>query len=159
MVRSRWAFLAALLTAPLGATAADLPRSGSDTYTTAFVSNVLSVLKGVDRSSALYESHGISRNESGGEFFANLSTVCHGVSETVGGITTGRGTCIDADKDGDQVISTYEGKGGSGIHTFVGGTGKYAGITGTASFTSQPMRSVDGKPMNLVTHKATWKLP
>jgi hypothetical protein len=43
---------------------------------------------------------------------------------------------------------------------FVGGTGKYQGITGSADYTFQPVKVPEGaRPMTIVPHKATWKLP
>jgi hypothetical protein len=63
------------------------------------------------------------------------------------------------DKEGDLIFTTYEIKGAAGTHNFVGGTGKYSGITGTADFTLQRVRSPDGRLLSVVHEKANWKLP
>ena len=69
------------------------------------------------------------------------------------------GTCAETDNDGDEIYSTFQFKGSGGTHTFVGGTGKYAGLSGTADFTAQSVKSPDGRGMVIVRHKATWQRP
>ena len=41
------------------------------------------------------------------------------------------GSCVETDKDGDNVFVTFDDKN----HYLMGGTGKYKGITGTAAYT------------------------
>ena len=41
------------------------------------------------------------------------------------------GACKETDKDGDYTSTTFDSK----AHYFIGGTGKYKGITGEAPFT------------------------
>jgi hypothetical protein len=62
------------------------------------------------------------------------------------------------DKDGDQVFTTFEAKGAAGSHTLTGGTGKYAGISGKADYTLEPIKAPENLSMIVVPHKATWKL-
>ena len=156
---ARLFILSILVMAPLCAGAADLPKQGTDSYTIDFVAISSSSMKAGDHTVRTYESGGISRNDNGGPMFNNMGVRCIGMFELAGNVATNRGTCIDTDKDGDEIFSTYEAKGMSGLHTFVGGTGKYAGITGTAEYTVEPVKSFDGTPMNIIRHKATWRLP
>jgi hypothetical protein len=154
----RWVFLsAAVLAAPL-ARAAELPRSGTDSYSTTYVTATFVTMKLGERTVTTYDSSGITRNESGGPMFNNMGTRCLGMREVVGGEALNRGSCIDSDADGDQIFSTYEAKGAKGTHVFVGGTGKYAGMSGTADYTSQSVKSPDGRGMTLVIHQSNWKL-
>jgi len=151
--------LSALLVAPLGARAADLPKQGTDSYTTVYVSISSVTMKVGDRTIRSYESAGVSRNDNGGPMFNDRGVRCVGTVEIAGNQSTNRGACVDTDKDGDEIFSNYEAKGMAGSHTFVGGTGKYAGMTGTAEYTAEPVKSPDGRPLSIVRHKASWKLP
>lgn len=156
---TRLAFMSALLLAPLSAQAADMPKQGTDSYTTIYVTTASNTMKLGDRTVTNYDISGATRNDNGGPMFNNMSARCLGMVEVVGSDSTNRGTCVDMDADGDQVFSTYEAKGNAGAHTFVGGTGKYAGISGTAPYTRQAVKTSDGRAMSIVSHKATWKLP
>ena len=46
---------------------------------------------------------------------------------------TNKGNCYFGDQDGDRVFTSFTGDLGvnAGINTIIGGTGKYAGITGS----------------------------
>ena len=113
-----------------------------------------------ERIISIYESTGITRNDAGEAPFNDMGTRCIGMREANGNDVVNRGSCIDTDKDGDQVFSTYEANAKSGRHVFVGGTGKYQGISGSADYTFQPVKVPEGaRPMTIVPHKATWKLP
>jgi hypothetical protein len=154
----RWAVLcAAVLAAPLSH-AAELPRSGSDSYSTTYVTSAFVTMKLGERTVTTYDSSGITRNESGGTVFNNMGTRCLGMREVVGSDALNRGSCIDSDADGDQIFSTYEAKGPKGTHVFVGGTGKYTGFSGTADYTSQSIKGPDGRSMTLVLHTSKWSI-
>lgn len=155
---ARLVFISALLLAPLSVRAADLPKQGVDSYTTFYVTTSFNTMKMGDRTITNYDTSGVSRNDSGGDMFNNMSVRCLGTAEVVGNEPINRGSCVDMDSGGDQVFSNYEAKGAKGTHTFVGGTGKYSGMSGTADYTFQPVKSSDGRGMAAVAHKATWKL-
>lgn len=155
---SRLFLVSALLLAPLPVRAA-APRQGTDSYTTVYVTTSSDTMKLGDRTVVSYDTSGVSRNDHGGPMFSNMSARCLGAFEVVGGKSTNRGSCVDMDSDGDQIFSTYQAKGNVGAHTFVGGTGKYAGISGRAEYTTHLIRSSDGRRIAVVAHKATWKLP
>ena len=112
----------------------------------------------------LLEFGGVATNEKGSGIFHNVGIRCTGVREAVATSFYTRGTCADTDQDGDQIFSTYEANGGEGksvvgVHQFVGGTGKYTGMTGKADYTVQYIKSADGPGMFLAKHKASWMLP
>ena len=139
--------------------AADLPKQGTDTYTTAYVLTSSNTIKLGDRTVVNYDASGINRNDSGGQMFNNTSTRCLGMVDIVGTEAINRGSCADMDQDGDQIFTTYEAHGITGTHTYIGGTGKYTGITGGADYTVQRVKTSDGRSLSLVTRKAVWKLP
>jgi hypothetical protein len=155
----RSVFVATLLLAPLSVWAADLPKQGTDSYTTTYVAVSRDQMKAGDRMITAFESVGITRNDNGGAMFNDMGARCLGTSEVVGKDAVSRGTCVETDDDGDEIYSTYQSKGLSGTHTFVGGTGKYAGLSGTADYTVQPVKSPDGRGMAIVRHKAAWQRP
>jgi len=159
MLRGAWASLL-VICASSGASAQDFPKEGSASYTTHYVNISATPMKMGDRLVSIYESGGITRNDAGEGPFNNMGTRCIGLREANGNEVVNRGSCIDTDKDGDQVFSTYLADAKSGRHEFVGGTGKYQGITGSADYTFQSMKVPEGaRPMVLVPHKANWKLP
>jgi len=155
---TRLVLMSALLLAPLSVRAADMPKQGTDSYTTIYVTTSFNTMKIGDRTITNYDTSGVSRNDNGGAMFNNISARCLGTFEIVGNGSIDRGSCVDMDSGGDQIFSNYETKGTTGTHTFVGGTGKYSGISGTADYTFQPVKSSDGRSMAAVTHKATWKI-
>ena len=143
-----------------GAVAADFPKEGTASYTTYYVNMSASPMKMGERTASVYESAGITRNDAGEAPFNDMGTRCVGMREANGNEVVNRGSCIDTDKDGDQVFSTYEANAKSGHHVFVGGTGKYQGISGSADYTFRPVKVPEGaRSMTIVPHKATWKLP
>jgi hypothetical protein len=148
-----------LLLASSSVWAADLPKQGADNYTTTYITVSRTQMKAGDRTIATAELVGITRNDNGGPMFSDMGARCLGISELVGKDDFGQGTCMETDNDGDEMYSTYQFKGSSGVHTFVGGTGKYAGLSGTADFTVQSVKSPDGRGMIIVRHKATWRRP
>ena len=65
------------------------------------------------------------------------------------------GSCVETDKDGDNVFTTFDDKN----HYLMGGTGKYKGITGTVPYTVVELHeTVGGRPADIVNHKATWEI-
>lgn len=145
------------------AIAADLPRQGEDSYTIEFITVSSRSMKISDRTVYLDEFSGVSRNDKGAGMFHRMGVRCLGLHEGGSPQAVSRGTCTDTDADGDQIFSTYESRAVDGkpsrFHTFVGGTGKYAGMTGRAEYSLVPIKSSDGTVMFSVAHRASWKLP
>ena len=67
--------------------------------------------------------------------------------------------------DGDKIFMAYKcsgalGKSAKGTVTFVGGTGKFVGITGTGEFTRHSLRApAKGVFASFSVAKSSWKLP
>lgn len=145
------------------AIAADLPREGDDAYTTDYVVISAKPMKLSDRTVSLVEFSGISRNDKGTGMFHRMGVRCMGLHESGSPKAVSRGACTDTDSDGDQIFSTYESRvvdgKSAGTHAFVGGTGKYAGMSGNATYSVVPVKSSDGTVMFSVPHRASWKLP
>jgi hypothetical protein len=90
-----------------------------------------------DSTMAVAELVGITRNPDGQPHFDNLVVRCLVNIRTLKGETELYGACRETDADGDSTSTTFDSK----AHYFIGGTGKYKGITGTAPFTVQALKS------------------
>lgn len=118
------------------------------------------VLKLGDRTNIVRELVGISRNDKGSGMFHDLAMRCFGFIDIVDGKPSAIGRCVEVDKDGDQVFSTFENKAGVGAHTLIGGTGKYKGITGQQAFNGiSIVKGPDGVMSMIIPLKVSWKVP
>ena len=132
MIKKTEALLAGFILAVLSgiAGAQDLPRSGSISWHTGW--------KDVGTTLELAEGHVQGHGSAiGTSFNDNGSGPLHlGAAECVytfyarGDEVTNKGYCAFGDDDGDRIFTDWTGKGSSGTNVIVGGTGKYAGITG-----------------------------
>jgi hypothetical protein len=93
----------------------------------------------------------------------NMGMRCIGLYEIVGtSPAQEHGGCTYQDKDGDQIMTTYERKSESGgTENPVAGTGKFAGISGTGEWTilQFPVSADDKLVRGIVAVKLNWKLP
>ena len=107
-----------------------------------------------DSSITVAELVGITRNPDGEPYFDNLVVRCLVSIRVVKGEQELYGACRETDQDGDYTSTTFDSK----AHYFIGGTGKYKGITGTAPFTVQSLPSPDeGLGALVIPHEVTWK--
>ena len=150
---------------PVGTRASEIPKQGTANYTTFFVTTASQAMTLGTRSYSTYGLNGVTRNDEGAEIFNNMGVRCLGSREVDGDDIRVEGACTERDKDGDQVFQTYQARGkttGGGIagtHLLVGGTGKYAGITGKADYTIQVVTGPDNVRMPVVHDHATWTRP
>jgi hypothetical protein len=77
---------------------------------------------------------GIVKNKEGVKTLDNLAIHCLEESRARADGYKFSGTCVETDADGDKIFLTYEGPE-SGPISLIGGTGKYAGIEGSGSWT------------------------
>ena len=134
---------------------AKLPPSGTTHFTTYFAVHPAHELKMVDDSSiSVVELVGITRNPDGEPYFDNLVVRCLASIRVVNGKQDLYGACRETDQDGDYTSTTFDSK----AHYFIGGTGKYKGITGTAPFTVQALPAPDeGLGALVIPHEVSWK--
>jgi hypothetical protein len=134
-----------------------IPPQGTANYVTYYTTHSLAELEmGEAGSSALQEAVGITRNTEGKTVFDNMAVRCLFYSQMADGKLKGNGSCTEMDSDGDKVFSVFDA--GTGAHTLLGGTGKYKGISGAASFTMKPLPAPGpGLGTIVVDHKVTWK--
>jgi len=141
-----WAFPAA---------SADFPKTGQAEYETYYVANAVADFDSGAGTGAIFDETGITRNVKGEGPFHDMSVRCLYHRSTVGETVQFNGSCVETDKDGDNVFTTFDTKN----HYIMGGTGKYKGITGTVSFSVVALHgTVGGRRAFLVNHKATWEI-
>src|SRR5215510_6252822 len=155
-MKSMLASMAVVLTfcaAP--AAAAEFPKTGSAEYDTYYVDNVLAKIDSGVGTGASGEETGITRNVKGEGPFHDMSVRCLYHWSVVEETNHVNGSGVHTDKDGDNAFATFDDK----TSTLIGGTGKYKGITGTASYTNVELHdTVGGRPALITNHKATWQI-
>jgi hypothetical protein len=153
---------AVILALSIPASAADtpFPHSGSAkvaAYTVCRSLGVIDMGKVGSQSSA--DCVGIVRSKDAATAFDNHAIHC---LEELRGRADGYkffGTCIDSDADGDKVFLTYEGPE-SGPIAVLGGTGKYAGVTGSGTWavTDAP-GNTSAQFLFTLDYTFDWRLP
>ena len=130
------AFAAACLSSP--APAADLPKSGtySAHYGWTFTGKVQEL--GANRSVSVGMVPGVIFNNAGKGFLHKARVDCTLLNDVNQGRSNANGTCVVTDADGDKVFVEWKCAGAMpacpGDERFVGGTGKYNGISGSSKF-------------------------
>ena len=125
------------------AAAAEFPKTGSAEYDTYYVDTVVAQMDSGAGTGAIVDTTGITRNVKGEGPFHDMSVRCLYHWSVVGETNRQNGSCVDTDKDGDNVFITFDDEN----LYFSGGTGKYEGITGTAAYTFVALHdAVGGRP-------------
>jgi hypothetical protein len=127
--------LSVVLGAPARAASPALPAEGTTTYSEYFTCRPLSRIDmGELGSRSVAECVGIAKDRGEAKAFDNLSARCVEQEETRGGSARYDGWCVQTDGDGDQFFTTYQGTE-SGKVTFIGGAGKFKGMSGGGDWT------------------------
>jgi hypothetical protein len=145
----------ALMFCATPALAAEFPKTGEAEYDTYYIDTVVSKIDSGAGTGAIVEETGVTRNVKGEGPFHDMSVSCLYHWSVVGETNHVDGSCVETDKDGDNILTTFDGKN----HYMKGGTGKYKGITGTVPYTVKWLhKTVDGRSGLVVNHKATWEI-
>ena len=133
--------------------ATDLPNKGTTPYVTHFVFRPLMNVDvpGVGSVTTL-EAVGTTENLKGEKMLDKMSARCQALSVDSGAKKYIDGACVLADADGDKIFSTFDTRDldksqpdlSCGTHIITGGTGKYAGITGSEPFACNSMPALAG---------------
>ena len=156
MQRSAFALVAWLLALPLGA--AQPSGDGEDSVTVDFVVTSISPLGRAHRddlTTARVEFAGVSHNDAGGAMFDKLGVRCAATFQA----GASRGDCVATDRDGDAIRLTYRSADDTGAASaeIVGGTGKFAGLSGSFEGASAAIRAGPGLPLFVTRQRASWK--
>jgi hypothetical protein len=145
---------------------AELAKQGEGTFKMAHTGTYKLLPMGNDRSEAIFEASGLVVEAPENSPLYKASYLVFGSSHRVKDDYQERGSVRYIRPDGDEVFLTYEAVGKVGVErkskaTFVGGTGKCAGITGTSEATSimgiKPPR--EGMSAGSSSGKFNWKIP
>src|SRR4029450_661484 len=150
--------------------ATDLPNNGTTPYVTHFVFRPLMNVDvpGVGSVTTL-EAVGTTKNLKGEKMLDKMSARCQALSVDSGAKKYIDGACVLADADGDKIFSTFDTRDldksqpdlSCGTHIITGGTGKYAGITGSEPFACNSMPALAGAggytAMD-IPHNTSWEI-
>ena len=138
-----------LLTLAAGtAVAADLPKSGKFT--------VHGGWKAISQATQVADNHtisytgnwGVTYNDAGVGPLHMGAVFCSSTGDLANGVGPVKGYCAWGDADGDKIFTDFsgavpkQGEGASGMNRITGGTGKFAGIQGTAPFQCQVLNTI-----------------
>jgi hypothetical protein len=139
---------------------AQVPRlaaQGSTTYVTYYSTQLLSALDMSEvGSGTVLQFIGITRSSDAAKASDNMSVRCVAYNETLGGKAQVGGSCVEIDADGDKVFTTFA----AGVHTIMGGSGKYKGISGSAPFSVVSRLPSPGAGLGAlaVEHRVSWQI-
>lgn len=145
---------------------AELAKQGEGAFKMAHTGTYKLLPMGNERSEAIFEAAGIVVEAPENSPLYKASYLVFGSSHRFKDDFEERGSVRYTRPDGDEVFMTYEAKGKVGIErkskaTFVGGTGKCAGITGTTEATGimgiKPPK--EGMNAGFTAGKFNWKIP
>lgn len=156
--------------APGAGLAADVPSKGTTPYVTHFIFRPLQTIDIPDLGTAtLLEAVGTTENMKGEPMLDKMSARCNALSVASGSKKYIDGACVLADADGDKIFSTFDTRDldksqpefDCGTHIITGGTGKYAGITGSEPFDCVTMPNLAGAgdytAMD-IPHNTSWEI-
>lgn len=145
-----------LIATAASASAAEFPKSGSTKGTTYLIETFGDGLDGWQGKWQPYisVSVGVIRDEKDGGPFDKNFLRCVSHQAMVAGKLSLSGTCTETDKDGDKAFSTY----GAGEFTWVGGTGKYKGITGGGTSKAETIYEDKKNWAGIVSFEGHWEI-
>lgn len=154
---------------PAVAVAADevpIPKEGSSVSTSAGSGASKALALGKERVQIAWEYLGGQTNADPKSLTYNASFRCIGSLRALNGeYESYTNACVFTRPDGDQLYWVETGTGrlggaSKGTGTFVGGTGKLAGITGGGEWSRTSLRpAADGTFQTVSTAKVSYKLP
>jgi hypothetical protein len=147
-----------------------MEKKGTTPYVTHFIFRPLMSLDVLPLGTATQlEAVGTTENMKGEKMFDKMSVRCQALSIASGDKKYIDGACVLADSDGDKIFSTFDTRDldksqpdmNCGTHIITGGTGKYAGITGSEPFAciAMPALAGDGGYTSMdIPHNTTWEI-
>ncbi len=141
---------------PVCAGTAVLPQNGETSYATHYTGRLIDTQYLDDGGSeSLVAMTGVSRNAAGQPTFDAMTTECLMLSAIVGGQPRRYGACTQTDRDGDHAFTSFD----DAAVKFIGGTGKYTGISGSALSSITPEPSLEpGRYGYLMETNVTWTI-
>lgn len=146
-----------LLAGAAPALAGDFPKSGQTEFDTYGTWRTLASFETKTGQGGVEEGLGIMRNVTGAKPFNDVTVRCLDHWTQIGTAWAGSGSCALIDKDGDTMMTTWDSA--PSTYAFVGGTGKYLGITGGGSFHPLALHdAIGGQFATVVRHTVKWEI-
>jgi hypothetical protein len=150
----------------IAATAADMPKEGTVSYTYFGFGTFKANPIGKQRLLNTFDENGLTLSDGFGD---HVTWHCWGTGDYTSGLGQDHGYCVGTDTAGDQlavIISdekhTLDAKSWSGTDTLSGGTGKFAGVSGggpSVCHGGEFKPIIDGTYLDYCTGKWSYKLP
>ena len=143
----------------------ELAKEGSESGRNYATGTTKVIPMGEERIQLNYEGSGIYISDTENGLLHNASIHFLGAFHAVKGAFEESGGMVLTAPDGDKAFVTYKGSGNlgkdaKGTYTYVGGTGKYTGITGGGEFTRSILQYASKGVWAAITlFKGNWKLP
>ena len=144
----------------------EMAKEGSDTSKNFVTGTAKALPMGEQHLQLTYEGSGIYMSDTEGGFLNNASVYVLGALHAVKGtFEEDSGSMVLTVPGGDKAFVTYKGSGNlgkdaKGTYTYVGGTGKFTGITGGGEFTRSHLQPASKGVWAAITlFKGNWKLP
>jgi hypothetical protein len=139
------------------ASAAEFPKSGQAEFDTYGTWRNLATFETPVGRAGMDEGHGVMRNVKGEGPFNDVVMRCLEHWTLVRDAWAGNGSCGLVDRDGDTLMTTWTSA--DRTFTFVGGIGKYQGITGGGTFKPDLLHdAVGGQSATIVRHVVKWEI-
>jgi hypothetical protein len=144
----------------------EMAKEGSTSGKITWIIHFTFLPMGQERVQINYEGYGVALSDTGEGLLNNASAYVVGSTHSFKGrYEDDSGMVVFTRPDGDKIFATYKasglaGKTGKGTTTYVGGTGKFAGIQGSGEFTRYMLQPIKkgavGASLNIT--KGTWKI-
>ncbi len=157
-----------LFIALVGSVEAQIPKEGTTSITAIYAGTSKAIAMGEERLQITYEHTGAMISDTGEGIFHNATLYCIGSGHIIkGNYDYDSGFCVVTRPDGDKAYFTYKAtgsmvRGAKQTNTFVGVTGKLAGLQGSAEATRITLRPPSGPPgsyQGMSKSKGQYKLP
>lgn len=154
---------------PGGVLGDPIEQKGVTPYVTHFIFRPLQSFDDPGFKASVLEAVGTTENMKGEKMLDKMSARCVVLNVESGDKKYIDGACALVDKEGDKIFSTFDTrdldksqpKMDCGTHIITGGTGKYAGITGSEPFSCIAMPALAGPGGYFamdIPHNTTWEV-
>ena len=158
-------FMALALFFSASTTYSEMAKEGSHSGKNYSTGTSKAIPMGEERLHLTIEGSGIYVSDEEDGFLNNASMHLLGTLHAINGVFEDSGFIVFNLPDGENVYATWKGTGNlgkdaEGTITYVGGTGKYAGLTGVDEYTRKHVPNASNSVWAVITiHNGNWELP
>jgi hypothetical protein len=156
------AFQLSIVLASASLAAAPLPKEGPANWVGCYVGDTTLMEASKESQFGSFHLSGLTLGATEGTLLDGSTFECLFQVSIDATSRNGNGVCVIVDADGDKTSQNYAGVNGAGKWNFIGGTGKYAGITGGGDYKPSrkfPAMMQQGKRGGCNNITGTYKLP